>query len=123
MSGNSPWPDLPFAAWSETCDTLQLWTQIAGKVCPRAHAAGQSLVERDVSRDRARACVAPAIPYQGRTFDIVFDFIDHRLDIEASDGRSESLSLRPMAVADFYAEFMARLAPPRHRRPHLDHAV
>ncbi len=32
MSGDpGPWPDLPLAAWSETCDTLQLWTQIAGK--------------------------------------------------------------------------------------------
>jgi len=26
------WPDLPLAAWSGTCDTLQLWTQIVGKV-------------------------------------------------------------------------------------------
>src|SRR5580700_3544729 len=32
MSWNSHWPDLPLDAWSETCDTLQLWTQIAGKV-------------------------------------------------------------------------------------------
>ena len=32
MSENSLWPDLPLSAWSETCDTLQLWTQIAGKV-------------------------------------------------------------------------------------------
>jgi hypothetical protein len=27
------WPDLPLSAWAETCDTLQLWTQIPGKVC------------------------------------------------------------------------------------------
>ena len=32
MSGNSLWPDLPLAAWSETCDTLHRWTQIVGKV-------------------------------------------------------------------------------------------
>ena len=32
MSGSSPWPDLPLSAWSETCDTLHRWTQIAGKV-------------------------------------------------------------------------------------------
>jgi Family of unknown function (DUF5996) len=32
MSWNSHWPDLPFDAWNETCDTLHLWTQIAGKV-------------------------------------------------------------------------------------------
>ena len=32
MSWNSHWPDLPFDAWSETCDTLQLCMQVAGKV-------------------------------------------------------------------------------------------
>jgi len=25
------WPELPYAAWKETCATLQLWTQIVGK--------------------------------------------------------------------------------------------
>jgi hypothetical protein len=24
------WPDLPYAAWKETCATLHLWTQIVG---------------------------------------------------------------------------------------------
>jgi len=32
VSKDTTWPDLPLAAWSETCDTLQLWTQIVGKV-------------------------------------------------------------------------------------------
>jgi hypothetical protein len=26
------WPDLPYAAWRDTAATLQLWTQIVGKV-------------------------------------------------------------------------------------------
>ncbi len=26
------WPALPYAAWRDTAATLQLWTQIAGKV-------------------------------------------------------------------------------------------
>ena len=29
---NIPWPELPTAAWRETCETLQLWTQIVGKI-------------------------------------------------------------------------------------------
>jgi hypothetical protein len=41
--------------------------------------------------------------------DIVFDFTRHRLDIETSDGRQDCLALRPMAVADFYAELMQAL--------------
>jgi hypothetical protein len=26
------WPDLPYASWRETAATLQVWTQIVGKV-------------------------------------------------------------------------------------------
>ena len=26
------WPDLPTAAWRDTAETLQLWTQIVGKI-------------------------------------------------------------------------------------------
>jgi hypothetical protein len=34
MSNNAqdPWPELPTAAWRDTCATLQLWTQIVGKI-------------------------------------------------------------------------------------------
>src|SRR5258708_38768735 len=28
----SHWPALPFEEWKDTCDTLQLWTQIVGKI-------------------------------------------------------------------------------------------
>ena len=31
-SANSQWPELPYAAWRETRDTLHLWTQIVGKI-------------------------------------------------------------------------------------------
>jgi hypothetical protein len=49
------------------------------------------------------------MPYRGRTFDIAFDFAEHQLSVEASDGRAEVLALEPMAVADFYAAFMQAL--------------
>ena len=32
MLGQQLWPDLPLAAWSDTCETLWRWTQVAGKV-------------------------------------------------------------------------------------------
>jgi Family of unknown function (DUF5996) len=33
MSDGSPlWPELPYATWRDTCATLHLWTQIAGKI-------------------------------------------------------------------------------------------
>jgi hypothetical protein len=105
---NSQWPDLPFEAWRETCETLILWTQIVGKV----RIACTPLINHwwnatfDVS---SRGLIAPAMPHRGRTFDIIFDFVEHRLRIVASDGRSEALALEPMTVADFYAAVMAAL--------------
>ena len=108
MNTNSLWPDLPLAAWSDTCDTLQLWTQIAGKV----RLASTPLVNHwwNVTFHlNSRGLVAPANVHRGRTFDIVFDFVDHLLRIATSDGRVESFPLAPMSVADFYAEFMDRL--------------
>jgi hypothetical protein len=60
-------------------------------------------------RVNSRGLVAPANIHAERSFDVVFDFVDHRLCIATSDGRSESLALRPMSVADFYTEFMDRL--------------
>ena len=108
MNTNSLWPDLPLAAWSDTCDTLQLWTQIVGKV----RLASTPLVNHwwNVTFHlNSRGLVAPANVYHGRTFDIVFDFVDHLLRIATGDGRVESFPLAPMSVADFYAEFMERL--------------
>ena len=105
---NALWPDLPLAAWRDTCDTLQLWTQIVGKV----RTATMPLINHwwNVTLFvTARGLAAPAMPHAGGTFDIIFDFADHRLVIETSDCRAESFALKPMAVADFYAECMQRL--------------
>jgi hypothetical protein len=110
LTPNPPaqWPDLPFAAWSDTCDTLHLWTQIVGKI----RIATTPLINHwwNVTLFvTARGLAAPAMSHRGQSFDIVFDFVDHRLDIETSDGRREGIKLRPMAVADFYAELMQAL--------------
>ena len=107
MSWNSHWPDLPLDAWSETCDTLQLWTQIAGKV----RLACTPLVNHwwNVTfRVNSRGLIAPQNRCGERTFDIMFDLIDHQLRIASNDGRAE-LRLKPMPVAEFYVAFMERL--------------
>jgi hypothetical protein len=107
-AANPQWPDLPFEAWSDACDTLQLWTQIVGKV----RIALTPLVNHWWNATlyvTSRGLAAPAMPYEGRSVDIVFDFLAHRLVIETSDGGAETLPLEPMTVADFYATFMAAL--------------
>src|SRR5580704_8344586 len=108
MSENPLWPDLPLDAWSDTCDTLHLWTQIVGKV----RIATTPLINHwwnSTFLVTARGLAAPAMAYAGGTFDVIFDFSHHQLVIETSDCRLESFALEPMAVADFYAEFMKQL--------------
>ena len=108
MSEKAIWPDLPLAAWSDTCDTLHLWTQIVGKM----RIALTPLINHWWNATflvTGRGLAAPAMPYAGRALDVIFDFVNHRLIIETSDGGVESIALKAMAVADFYNEFMQRL--------------
>jgi hypothetical protein len=108
MSETSPWPDLPFAAWSATCSKLHLCTQMVGKV----RIALTPLVNHWWNATlfvTSRGLAAPAMPYAGRSFDITFDLVDHRLIIETSDCRHDSVALHGMTVADFYAELMGCL--------------
>jgi Family of unknown function (DUF5996) len=107
-STNSQWPDLPFAAWRDTCDTLILWMQIVGKV----RIACTPLINHWWNATflvTSRGLIAPAMACRARTFDVIFDFAEHRLRVEASDGRCETLPLEPMPTADFYAAFMQAL--------------
>jgi Family of unknown function (DUF5996) len=105
---NPQWPDLPFAAWSDTCETLLLWLQVVGKV----RIACTPLINHwwnCTLKVTSHGPLAPAMTYRGRTFDVLFDFTHHHLHIETSDGRIETLALEPMAVADFYPAFMQAL--------------
>jgi hypothetical protein len=49
------------------------------------------------------------MPHGDRQFEIAFDFIDHRLGIDASDGQRRSLPLEPRSVSDFYSALMSTL--------------
>lgn len=102
------WPSLPFEAWSETCETLHLWTQIVGKVrltlsSPLNHWWHSSLYVT------SRGMTTSPIPYEHGTFEVMFDFIDHSLLILTSNRISKVIPLIPRSVADFYQEFMASL--------------
>jgi hypothetical protein len=103
------WPALPFDAWKDTCATLHVWTQIVGKI-RLAKAPMMNHWWQVPLYVTCRGLTTSPIPHESAAgFQIDFDFIHHRLRIEVSDGRSESLSLEPCAVADFYQEVMDRL--------------
>jgi hypothetical protein len=106
---NVAWPDLPFAAWRETCATLHLWTQIVGKVrLVRSPWLNHSWhIALYVT---ARGLTTSPIPDGARSFEIEFDLIDGALRILTSDGASRQFALAGQSVASFYARIMAVLA-------------
>ena len=102
------WPRLPLDSWRDTRDTLQMWTQIVGKIClaltpPVNHFWNIAL------QITSRGLTTPPLPYKGRTFTLTFDFLVHTLVIDKSDGVRQAIPLRPETVADFYARLMDTL--------------
>lgn len=109
MATKAHWLDLHYPDWRDTALTLQLWTQIVGKIrlslAPWRNHGWQ--VPLYVT---ARGLGTSAIPVGPETIDIEFDFVDHRLIIRGSCGKMRFIELRPMAVAAFYAEVMEAMA-------------
>jgi hypothetical protein len=105
---NAAWPPLPLAEWSDTRDTLHMWTQIVGKtrlaLAPMVNHWWQ--VPLYVT---ARGLTTSRIPYGTAGFSVDFDFLHHNLQIQRDDGRSWSMKLAPRSVADFYREYMSGL--------------
>ena len=102
------WPALPLAVWQDTYQTLHMWTQIVGKV----RLALSPLVNHWWATTlyvTPRGLTTSPIPYGKRTFEVAFDFLDHTLWIQSSDGASRAMGLYPRSVADFYREFLALL--------------
>ena len=108
MSVRDLWPALPLAEWRDTCETLQLWTQVVGKVrlalAPMVNHWWQ--VPLYVN---ARGLTTSAMPYAGGAVELTFDFLEHVLRVETSGGVSRTVALAPRSVADFYRETMTVL--------------
>jgi uncharacterized protein DUF5996 len=107
-AGND-WPELPYAAWRNSCETLHLWTQIVGKIRLKQtpwlnHSWHVALYVTP------RGLTTSPIPIGVRSFQIDFDFIDHVLRIATSDGAQQQLPLMAQSVASFYAAVMAAIA-------------
>ena len=85
-----------------------MWTQIVGKVrlalSPRVNHWWEVALYVN-----ARGLTTSAIPYGDGIFEVQFDFIDHKLEIQTSWGQRRHLPLKPQSVADFYSAFMSAL--------------
>jgi hypothetical protein len=98
------------SGWEGTKNTLHLWAQIVGKIRlasspPRNHwwHVPLYLDVRGLTTRRMHAA-------GGVTFEIRFDFVDHRLEVATSAGRIESFALAAgLSVAEFYGRLRTTL--------------
>ena len=85
-----------------------MWTQVVGKVrlklCPLVNHFWN--VTFYVT---SRGMTTGPMPYDRGTVEIRFDFIEHKLIIETSEGRLATIALKPQSVAEFYKKLMAAL--------------
>jgi hypothetical protein len=101
------WPALPLEEWESTYRTLHMWTQIVGKI-----RLGLTPLENHFWNValyvNTRGLTTSPSPYRGRTFEIQFDFVHHRLELRTADG-DRTLALSPKSVAAFYRELFSLL--------------
>src|SRR5437763_2868272 len=100
------WPALPVDEWQATRDTLQLWTQSVGRVRmmngPVVNHWGNGPLYVT-----ARGLPTSLMSHpSGEAFQIDFDFRSHVLEVVTVAGEQRTLDLRPVPVAQFYAEVM-----------------
>ena len=104
----SGWPALAFSDWKDTLATLQLWTQIVGKIRLRKmpwmnHSWHVTLYVTP------QGLTTGSIPYDKGLFQLDFDFIHHQLLLSTSTGTHQAIPLYARTVASFYRELMDSL--------------
>lgn len=108
MTKQNNWPELNFDKLKDTVATVQLWTQIVGKIRLKNspwlnHSWHVTLYVYP------RGLTTGNIPYGDRSFQIDLDFIAHQLVITCSSGNTEKVELYPRTVASFYTELFEKL--------------
>ena len=108
-SSADAWPALPFAALGPTAETLQLWTQIVGKV-RLAHTPWVNHSWHVTLYVSARGLTTSLIPNGPTGLELEFDFVSHALAIRTTDGGERRIALRSGDIASFCREVLDVLA-------------
>jgi len=106
---NLLFPPLPIEEWEDTKNTLHLFFQIVGKIrlslFPKTNHWWHVTLYLS-----PRGITTRPIPYVNITFEIEFDFIDHKLVIKTSDGKVKSFDIDTLSVSDFYKSVFSTLS-------------
>jgi len=96
------WPALPYLDWRDTRDTLHMYTQVIGKL-----RLALSPFEPEWANVplyvTARGLTTSPMPVGLRSLEASFDFLDHELVLQTSDGKTVEWPLGG-SVADFYRD-------------------
>lgn len=101
------WPEIQVNQWADTRDTLQLMTQIVGKV-RMVNTPKTSHWWNVVLYVSSRGLTTGLIPHGASGFQMDFDFIDHQLVVTTTTGARRSVPLAG-PIADFYGAVMSTL--------------
>jgi len=90
------WPDVSYAHWSETCDTLHAHTQVLGKLAARLSPPEPQL-QHAALRLTARGWETNPLPAPDGSgvFVVTLDLRTHHALVEHSDGRVATVALGP----------------------------
>ncbi|MFP5502587.1 MAG: DUF5996 family protein [Candidatus Sericytochromatia bacterium] len=102
------WPELPWAAWRETKDTLHMYTQIVGKI-RLAKTAKMNQWWNAGLQVSARGLTTGLIPHGETGFELALDLVDHQLRMRTCDGEAREIPLG-LPVNVFYREVIEGLA-------------
>jgi hypothetical protein len=103
------WPPLRYDEWKETLQTLHLWTQIVGKIRLRLEPMVNHWWNVVLYVTPSGLTTSAMFYRDGRSFTIDFDFVEHTLRIDDSQGNRAGLPLEPMTVAEFFTRLMEKL--------------
>ena len=102
------WPELRIAAWRDTYATLELYSQIVGKVRLALTPKMNQWWNVPLYVTTTGLTTSP-MPYRDRTLSVDFDFVAHQLSIRDNDGHERALPLVPRSVRDFHEAFFREL--------------
>ena len=113
------WPEAPREGWLETAATLQMWSQIVGKVRLARAPMRKPLVAGRALSDRARPDDVADPRRKRARFRSTSIFIDHRLVIATSDGLREDDAARLPAARRILRRVHGAARSARDRRHDL----
>ena len=102
------WPALPYDLWKDTSATVHLYTQVIGKIrlsqTPWLNHSWHVTLYPTVC-----GLTTSPIPYENRSFQIDFDFIDHQVLVKTAEGEERKIPLQGQSVKEFYVSVLAVL--------------